>query len=113
MKSVGPGTFTVVVVVVMLGAMRSSSGSIWKRVVVFGDCSMMTPHVDKDGMRRHRRLGLGAAILVGIAVPGRVGRVARGELAWWEVRVGRRDALLQFLDLEPRLLLLGRAVVVQ
>src|SRR5262245_61592966 len=48
---------------------------------------------------------LRAAVLIGVAVPRRVGGVARRELAGGEVGVRRRDPLLQWLDLETTLLL--------
>src|SRR5215213_198532 len=40
---------------------------------------------------------------VGVAVPRRVGRVARGELPRREVRARRRDALFELLDVETAL----------
>src|SRR5215468_9395041 len=113
MKSVGPGTLTVVVVVVMVGAIRSSSSSIWKRLFVLLGCSTVKSPSLRGGTGKRARPPRpveGATSAVpsdGYLPPGGLllpGARPGGPAPHWPGgagrRTARRDPFLQRLDLE-------------
>src|SRR5262245_8412630 len=99
---------------VAVGAMRSSSLSIWKRSFFsswrgsmvhppngdYGKVTQLDPALRNGGLRLLVVARVRCRALVGVALPRGVRRVARGELARREVGVRRSDPLLEPVDLE-------------